>query len=203
MFDLDGTLWDTMPACAVSWNNCIKKLGLDFREITDDDVRRVTGKSHHDCIEITFSGLTQDKIDALIEMTAAEDMATIERLGGEIYPGVKRGLAKLAERYRLFIVSNCQSGYIETFFKCSGLGKYFQDFECFGNTVQPKGKNLAKLIERNDLQSPAMVGDAIGDEVAARECEIPYFFVTYGFGESENPELSFDSFRELTDFFTI
>lgn len=106
-------------------------------------------------------------------------------------------MEKLRERYRLFIVSNCQVGYIENFFRLSRLGHLFEDFESFGNTGNPKGMNLAAVIERNGLLGPLMVGDADGDEMAARFCEIPFAFVSYGFGVAVQPNFIFDAFGQL------
>ena len=77
-------------------------------------------------------------------------------LGGEIYPGVSEGLAWLREKFLLFVVSNCQSGYVETFLNFSGLTNLFLDIECWGNTGRPKSENLASLIKRNSLRSPIL-----------------------------------------------
>jgi len=199
VFDLDGTLWDTTPAIAVAWNQCLKRLGIAFREVLDEDVRAVTGKPHDECIRLTFQGLPQDEIQALIDMTSVEDSRVIEELGGQIYGGVSEGLTALALKHRLFIVSNCQSGYIETFLRLSGFGDLFEDFECFGNTGKSKGHNLSSLIRRNSLQNALMVGDASGDEKAARECGIPFYFMTYGFDNAQSPDGAFDSFGELVE----
>lgn len=202
VFDLDGTLWDTTPAIVVAWNKCVERVGVRFRAIGDEDIRRVTGKPHDECVRLVFEGLSENEIQSLIEMTAVEDSQVIEELGGRIYDGVPAGLRRLRERFPLFIVSNCQSGYIETFLRSSGFGSLFQDFECFGNTGESKGHNLARLIARNGLRSPVMVGDAAGDERAARECGIPFYFMTYGFDQALAPERSFDSFPELVDYLT-
>lgn len=126
----------------------------------------------------------------------------IARLGGTLYPGVVEGLAQLRERYRLFIVSNCQVGYIETFYRLSGLGDLFDDYESFGNTGNPKGMNLASVIQRNGLRAPLMVGDADGDETAARFAGTPFAFVSYGFGRTVNPDYVFDSFATLVSSLT-
>ncbi len=57
--------------------------------------------------------------------------------------------------------------------------------------------NLASVIERNGLQAPLMVGDADGDEAAARFAGTPFAFVSYGFGQAVNPDYIFDSFGQL------
>ncbi len=201
VFDLDGTLWNTCPACAVAWNNVLQRCGIPFREIHADDVSRVTGLPHEECIRLTFRDLPEHQILTLVTETMTEDSAVIEKLGGELYEGVDQGLKALNSKYRLFIVSNCQSGYIETFLKWSGLSAQFEDFECWGNTGHPKSENLRRVIERNGLQSPVMVGDTNGDQVAAQNCCVPFAFVSYGFQQCSDPDLRFDSFAELTSHF--
>jgi hypothetical protein len=37
IFDLDGTLWDTCDACAIGWNNVVRKHGIQFRQIAGDE----------------------------------------------------------------------------------------------------------------------------------------------------------------------
>lgn len=200
VFDLDGTLWDTCSVCAIAWNNVLVRQGIAFREITAEDVRKVTGKPHEVCIRETFEGLAEAQIAALITDTMTEDNSMLARYGGEIYQGVALGLQELAVRYRLFIVSNCQAGYIETFLAASGFDRMFHDFECWGNTRRPKAENLAEVIRRNALKNPVMVGDTEGDLTAARSCGIPFLHVTYGYGKVLSCDKSFDSFADLHSF---
>jgi phosphoglycolate phosphatase len=129
-----------------------------------------------------------------------EDNLVVEKMGGKIYEGVESGLKALAERVPLFIVSNCQSGYIETFLKFSGFGKFFKDFECWGNTRKPKSENLADVIARNNLKNSIFVGDAEGDRVAAKSCKVPFHFMEYGFGTVIDCDASFSSFGQFTDY---
>jgi phosphoglycolate phosphatase len=197
IFDLDGTLWDTCHACAIAWNNVLKTEGINYRTISSEDVRTVTGRPHEECIRLTFKDLSESQILRISESTAAEDNRVIDEVGGVLYEGVIDGLERLKGNYSLFIVSNCQSGYIETFLHKSQLTNMFEDFECWGNTGMPKGKNLQSVIVRNGLKSPLMIGDADGDETAARECGIPFAYVTYGFGMSVAPDFQFESFPEL------
>jgi phosphoglycolate phosphatase len=201
VFDLDGTLWDTCAACAIAWNDILKRLNIPYRTIQADDVRRVTGKPHAECVQLTFPDLPESTVNELIELTAIEDAMAIERVGGELYPGVNDGLVRLQEQYRLFIVSNCQSGYIEMFLKLTGFEPIFEGFECWGNTSEPKSENLRRVIERHQLNNPIMIGDTEGDQKAAIDCGVPFGFVSYGFQSCRGADVEFTSFTELVEYF--
>ncbi len=56
-----------------------------------------------------------------------------------IYNGVPETIKALSKKYPLYIVSNCQDGYIEAFLKNSGLGGYFKRFYMSGLYRQVKG----------------------------------------------------------------
>lgn len=199
VFDLDGTLWDTCDACAVAWNRVLARHQIAFRPIVGDDVRSVTGLPHDRCIREVFVGLDEAALLRLIEDTSVEDNATIAALGGALYPGVRAGLARLAERGPLFIVSNCQAGYIELFLQQTGLGGLFRDIECWGNTGEAKPENLRRLITRNRLARPVFVGDTEGDQRAAEACSIPFVHVAYGFGRCPSTATFAASFEDLVE----
>lgn len=201
VFDLDGTLWDSSSACAISWNNALERNKIAFRQIIAEDVRRVTGKPHDICIRETFEGLSEEQIQILTAETIVEDNLMVQRLGGSIYPHVAEGLRELSLNYRLFIVSNCQSGYIEGFLKFSKFDGLFEDFECWGNTKKSKSDNLASIIARNSLVNPVMIGDMESDQIAARDCRIPFFHMQHGFGETSGADKSFGAFLQLTEYF--
>lgn len=197
VFDLDGTLWDTCEVCARGWNNVVQRLGIRFRTIVADDVRRVAGKPHDACMRETFVGLSEAELRALSEGTTIEDNEIVAREGGTLFDGVRDGLIALSRAYPLYIVSNCQSGYIETFLQHSGLATLIRDFECWGNTGRSKGENLRALIERNALGRPWLVGDTQGDLDAARENDVPFVHASYGFGACRGAELTIACFLDL------
>ena len=197
IFDLDGTLWDTCSSCAVAWNNVLRRGDIRFRDVVAEDVRKVAGKPHEMCIRETFAGLPEDQVQYLIQETMLEDNVVVATIGGDLYDGVVVGLRAMRKRYPLFIVSNCQSGYIETFLQFSGLGDLFVDFECWGNTGKPKSENLAAVISRNRVKNTAFVGDTEGDRLAARACGTAFYFAEYGFGEVAEHDFSFSKFEQL------
>jgi phosphoglycolate phosphatase len=197
IFDLDGTLWDTCATCARAWNEVLARHSITFRTITADDVRRVTGKPHDACIRDTFVGLPEAQLELLNRETALEDNLAIERYGGQLYEGVAEGVRTLAQSYPLYIVSNCQAGYIELFLRLSGLAAQFRDVECWGNTGHPKPENLRRVITRNALKNPWFIGDATGDQQAAKACSVPFVHAAYGFGRVESANLRINNFGAL------
>ena len=116
-----------------------------------------------------------------------------------LYPELEATLAKLKKDYPLYIVSNCQSGYIEAFLDHYGFGHYFEDIECFGNNGLQKGENIRRLAERNKLTDAVYVGDIQGDYDATMEAGFMFIHAAYGFGKinAETPVIR--EFRELPD----
>lgn len=117
-----------------------------------------------------------------------------------LYPRVKETMKQLFETCRLFIVSNCQSGYVELFLEKSGLGPYISDFECYGNTGNGKAENIRLLMERNQLNEAVYIGDTQGDCDASASAGIPFLFARYGFGTTNHFWKAIDRFEELLDF---
>jgi phosphoglycolate phosphatase len=162
IFDLDGTLWDTSATCAAAWNRVVLELGVSAREVTADDMRSVAGLPHLDAVRRVFSELPESEVARISERSMLEDNRALARSGGILYPGVSDGIRRLGARLPLFIVSNCQAGYIEIFLETSGLSSSFLDFECWGNTGQDKSQNLRAVVERNRLRVPWFIGDTEG-----------------------------------------
>ena len=203
VFDLDGTLWDTCATCAVGWNNVLRRHGIAFREITAEDIGGIMGLPHDQCVRQIFVDLPEHQLALLTTETASEDNRLVAEMGGALYSGVEDGVARLSRRLPLFIVSNCQSGYIETFLGRNDVGKHFRDFECWGNTGLSKAENLKAIIDRNALGSPVLVGDAPGDQSAAREGGVPFVYVDWGFGECHGADHRFASFAALTEWLLV
>ncbi len=91
-----------------------------------------------------------------------EEEALEENQQDICYPDVREVIKQLAKTYDLYIVSNCQCGYIEQFLRKTQLEAYIKDIECFGNTGKNKGENIRLLVKRNSLKAPVYIGDTKG-----------------------------------------
>ena len=92
-------------------------------------------------------------IPALPESLAAlhENAAAYPRAKRYYTSGLLRTeqtLAALSARCPLFLVSNCQDGYIEAFFQAHGLGRYFTDYENPGRTGLPKADKMEFIVQK-------------------------------------------------------
>lgn len=201
LFDVDGTLWNTVGPIAASWNRAIRDEGLDFT-ITPEILQREFGKTMAEIAADVFPGIDAARRDACMERCIAYEDAALLQVGPEVlYPAVAATARELAARLPLFIVSNCQKGYIELFLEKSGLGDCFRDHECYGNTGLGKAANVRMLCERNHLTRPYYVGDTAMDAAACAEAGVPFVHAAYGFGTVGACALRINDFAELAALF--
>lgn len=201
IFDLDGTLWDSRRTVSKSWSKVVQEVKYGRGEVTEDDLKKTMGLQVKDIAARLFDYLDEDKQMELILKCCEREQVDLRREGGVLYPDLEEVLQKLSSRYRLFIVSNCQEGYIESFYAYHGLEKYFLDFENPGRTGLTKGENIKLLMERNNISSAVYVGDTQGDCDAAKFAGVPFVFANYGFGNPDSYEYLIQVPFDLVDLF--
>jgi phosphoglycolate phosphatase len=200
ILDVDGTLWDTTEVVAKAWNRAISEASGTVAIITPSVLKKEFGKPMNVIANNLFPDASESERELLMEKCCEyEHEALNEDRSDLLYPGVKETLRQLSEKCRLFIVSNCQSGYIELFMEKAGIEKYITDFECFGDTSKSKGENIKLIIDRNNLDDVVYVGDTQGDYEATVFAGVPFVFAKYGFGNDVNCYLAITEIKELLD----
>ena len=198
IFDVDGTLWDATEIVAAAWTQTARQ-GYDPQmTITAQRLRGLFGKLLPDIAADLLPDEPPERQLALIEICCGEEhRALLDAPHPPIYPGLEDTLQVLSKKYRLFIVSNCQAGYIEVFLKCTGLARYFQGHLCPGDTGRPKGDNISEIIRQHHLLSPVYIGDTDGDHQAARQAGIPFVYASYGYGQTDSPDYTISKLSDL------
>ncbi|MCA1055819.1 HAD family hydrolase [Rossellomorea aquimaris] len=197
IFDLDGTLWDPIESVLDSWNTVIRGHDKAIDEVTRGQMEKTMGLQMDEIGRMLFPELESEERKGLLKDLSRHEIGYLSKKGGQLYPDVDEVLTELAKKYKLFIVSNCQHGYIEAFYEFHGLEAHFIDYENPGRTGLSKGENIKLIIERNHLKDPVYVGDTSGDQQAAKEAGVPFVYARYGFGEATDHEVAIDSFKEL------
>lgn len=197
IFDMDGTLWDSAKAVAESWTEVVAREYTPERVITEDEIKRVMGLTMDKLAAQIFPELPEERRLQLLDVCGREENEYLRTHGAIVYPKVEETFQKLREKYHLYIVSNCQSGYIEAFLEYYGYGKYIEDIECYGNNGLVKGDNIRKVVERNHLTKAVYVGDIQGDYDASMQAGVEFIHAGYGFGtvDANVPEIT--AFEEL------
>lgn len=201
IFDLDGTLWDATEGICKTWNIVLKDYKGIREPITVKELEGCMGLLLDDISRKLFPNESPELQKELITKCCNLENEYLAEHGGKLFPELEETLSDLSKKYRLFIVSNCQSGYIEAFFKGHNMQKYFTGFLSAGDTGLEKGENNKFVIEKYRLKAPVYVGDTKGDETSARIAGIPFVYAEYGFGKAEHYEYKINKFSDLKKLF--
>lgn len=186
LFDLDGTLLDTLTDLTASVNYALARVGLPAR--SRDEVRSFLGDGYKVLMEKACGGA--DSADALKYFT--EYYAVHLEDNTAPYPGVTDALAALAAKGRkMAVVSN--KGYDAVQVLC---GRFFAPhvtlYYGVSDTLKKKPAPDMLLAAMRDLHSDAedcvMVGDGEPDIAMARAAGIDIISVTWGFRTKEQLE---------------
>lgn len=196
LFDLDGTLLDTVADIALALNRTMLEHGYD--SLAESDVRRIIGRGSPILIEraAAAQGGTMDE---------AAQAAMLERFFhhyGELeesnedrarpYPGAAECLQRLhGAGLRTAVVTNKQHRFADALLRRLDLAGWV-DVVVGGDTcARRKPDPQPLLFACESLQVPAseslMVGDSVNDVQAARAAGIPVVCVSYGYNEGRDP----------------
>ena len=200
IFDIDGTIWDSRALVAEGYNIQLRKEGLDHLCTDAEALRPLFGMTIEDLADHLLPSVPVPERYALIRrcmetqnVHLQEDPCHIE------YSGVKETLKKLAQKYRLFIVSNSNCGYPELCMGKLGVENLFEGHLCFGDTGTHKGLTIRTLMERHGITSACYIGDTQGDLEACDIANVPFIWASYGFGSPERWHQKIDKFEDLLE----
>lgn len=201
IFDVDGTLWDASVSIANSWHNYIRNVEKLDMDITVDTLVPLFGQTLPEIAAQIFPQYPKEEQIRLVEGCCDAEHEALLLECAPLYEELEETLKVLSAHYPLYIVSNCQAGYIEVFLKTSGLGQYFKGHLCPGDTGNGKGANIRQIVKTYNLSSPVYVGDTIGDYKACLEAEVPFVFASYGFGQVDTPDYVIEKPADLIKLF--
>jgi len=209
IFDLDGTLCETIYDIADSMNLAIKEYG--YKENSVADYKTFIGNGVK---ELIMRSLHEDTLNPKFEEILNLYIKNYEKLRTnktKPFPKMVETLIELKNRgYTLAIISNKLQEDSDAI-----VNKLFPKYLFSYIAGEQKGVNkkpdtmpldvmLYKLkIGKEDV---TYIGDSYVDALFSINCKIPYFIFTYGYGDNRiydyKPVAFLDKAEQLLDYFT-
>ena len=112
IFDVDGTLWDSTDVVADAWNQIMEKETDMTPNLTGAVLKGLFGRLLPDIAAVIFHEYPKERQLELIDACCAKEHEALLATPAPVYPGLVDALSILSRHYPLYIVSNCQAGYI-------------------------------------------------------------------------------------------
>ncbi len=204
VFDLDGTLADSLPDLTRAANYACRSLGLP--EHPAEAIKGMIGGGERKFAE-RFLGPGHER---LVEEGLRLYLDFYGRHCGEltsIYPGVKETLPHLTGK-KLAVLSNKRQDLSEQVLRVMGILSFFDAVQGGGGDLplKPSPEPLIALIRglAGDPGRTLMVGDKPADILTGKGAGTMTLGVTYGYTEpaalaAAGPDFLINSFAELKD----
>ncbi len=211
IFDLDGTLIDSVPDLAMAVNHMLESLDRDVFD--ENTIRYWVGNGAQILVKRALSG--SNKIDEDLDGTLFSKALSLFLLfykkhlcvNTKIYSNVLTTLRSLkAEGYRLAIVTNKPIDFVAPILDGLHLNDLFE-LILGGDSLEKKKPDplpLQHVCEKLNIpvEKAVMVGDSKNDILAANAAKIQSIGVTYGYNYGEEisyyaPDVVVDNFSDI------
>ncbi len=193
MFDLDGTLVDSVPDLAFAIDAMLRELGEPIAGISK--VRLWVGNG---ALMLVKRALSNNMMPIEIDETYIEKAMAVffkyyQKVNGsrsQLYPGVLETLCQLRKVVPyLALVTNKPEQFTQPLLDHHQLPKF--DLLVCGDTLSTRKPDPAQLLYCIDklacrAEESIMVGDSVSDIKAAQAAKIPVICVNYGYHQGEN-----------------
>lgn len=188
LFDLDGTLLDTVEDLAEAANRTLAELARAPRSI--DEIREFVGKGIPNLVRRCMTegaDASEDEVHNAVSRFR-EHYALVNGSHSRVYAGVIETLeAMRASGLALACVTNKAEAFTRPLLERMGLAQFFP-VVVSGDTLAVKKPDPAVLLHACEQlgvsqHEALMIGDSANDASAARGASMPVLLVTYGYSE--------------------
>ena len=194
LFDLDGTLLDTLPDLHVATNAMLREMGCPPLPLSA--VRSYVGRGISNLVKRVLAGsLAAAEDDSPVPAHALasfrQHYARENGRNAQIYPGALEGLRALkAKGVPLGLITNKAEAFVLPLLELTGLADYF-DVVVSGDSLprqKPDPMPLVWACGRLGVHpgNTLFIGDSINDFLAGRAAGCRVFLVPYGYNEDRD-----------------
>ncbi len=205
IFDIDGTLVNTLEDIAASVNYTLDRLGR--QPLSPDTVRQYVGDGIEALMMRSLGGRTERLSDAVTIYKEHHRQNLVVR--SSLYPFVRETLEHI-KAIPMAVISNKTMDFVSPLLDRLGISAYFRMVigADFGLPLKPAPDSVLRIMAEFGVprEQTLIVGDGTTDVRAGRAAGVITCSVTYGFrSESElrkaGPEYVIQELRELKKLF--
>ena len=183
LFDLDGTLLNTLEDLADATNYTLRRFG--FPERTIEQVRRAIGNGAANQLrKSTPEGTPEETVEQMLAVYKPYYTAHCQ-IKTRPYEGIMEMLQELGKKYPLAIVSNKPDNAVKAL-----CAEYFPGIYALGETPDCPRKPAPDMVYRTmkhiGVDRCIYVGDSEVDVLTARNAGVPCLSVLWGFRDRED-----------------
>ncbi|AEH63172.1 HAD family hydrolase [Zymomonas mobilis] len=205
LFDLDGTLVDTVYVSSDVLNEMLQERG-SRRVIKPEETRPLVTLGGEAMIAGLFG---DDCVDPLVDVAEYRRLcAGRDTHDDSLFPGVREGIERLyALGMKMAVCSNKPQNLVEKIMSDLGFDKYMVALvgarPDLPRKPNPALLNVALEEMKGNSQNCWFIGDGETDQEASAALGIPFIFTSYGYGtpiEGVPIEVTCPDFKSVTDF---
>lgn len=210
IFDLDGTLIDSVPDLALAINLALTDLALPI--CSEEQVRDFVGNGSYVLCQRVLNAITANTND--INVDKLHDLflhhyATHSNTHSKPYDGVVDGLNHLAQAgYRLALATNKPAQFVPAILQYFDLARF--ELVVGGDSLPAKKPDPMPLLYicqtlGVQVEHAVMIGDSKNDMLAGKNAGMTTLALTYGYNHGEaidktHPDKIFDDFTDLCNY---
>ena len=182
LFDLDGTLLNTLEDLADATNYALAQFGHPPRTLME--VRRFIGNGAENQIRLSLPDDNKEDLQQVLALYKPYYTAHCQ-IKTRPYEGVLAALNILGEKYPIAIVSNKPDSAVKAL-----CADYFPGIYALGETAgcprKPAADMVFKAMRDIGVDRCVYVGDSEVDVLTARNAKVPCVCVLWGFRDRED-----------------
>ena len=205
IFDLDGTLINSLPDVCASINSVLSDMG--HRKLTLNETKNMVGWGGRFLVEkaLDTTGIkfTEGDVNRALEKFI-DTYSNHPNDHSTVFPGVLSMLEKFkSAKIRMGICTNKPKATTPPVLKSMGLDHFFDVVSC-GDAVpykKPDGRHISMVVEQLGAtkKTSVMIGDSESDITAAIDAGVRSVAVTFGYAHMPREELGADALIDHFD----
>ena len=204
IFDLDGTLADSLPDLADATNYMLAK--ADRAALDPEQVRKLIGQGARRLVERALEGAGAEEVEEGLKVFLAyNDRHIADKT--RLYPGVPETLQRFSDSgCNLAVVSNKNEGLCRKLLHLFQIDQYFTAVLGADSFPfrKPSPEPLLKLLRDFSVTAgeAVMIGDSINDIAAGKGAAVATIGCAFGYGDPDelrDADYLVDEFGRLPD----